>query len=56
MSERFTELFSSLYVALDDRDISYVQGTLEVIVEPGTGEEVRQRLEEMGIRVSVKDL
>lgn len=56
MSERFTELFRSLYVALDDRDISYVQGTLEVIVEPGTGEEVRQRLEEMGIRVSVKDL
>jgi hypothetical protein len=55
-ADRFAELFMVLYLALDERSVSYAQGTLQVVVDPSTAERVRVKLEELGVPATVKDL
>lgn len=55
-ADRFAELFMTLYLALDERGVSYAQGTLQVVVDPDTAEKVRSKLEDLGVPATVKDL
>ncbi len=45
-----------LYMALDEQKMSYLQGTLQIIIDPANAEEVRQKLEELGVSVTVKEV
>jgi hypothetical protein len=55
-ADQFAALFETLYMSLDERQISYLQGTLQLVVDPATAEEVRQRLAELGVPLTVKDI
>lgn len=55
-AERLADLFKALYVALDEQSISYLQSTVQVILDPATGEELLQRLADLGVQATVKNL
>ena len=55
-ADQFAALFQLLYVALDERKISYLQGTLQLVLDSATAEEVQQRLEELGVQVTIKHI
>lgn len=55
-ADRLADLFRALYVALDERNISYLRGTVHIMADPATGEELRQRLDDLGPQATVKDL
>lgn len=54
-SDGYARLFRSLYAALDERKVSYLQGTLQIILDAGDAEELREHLEELGIRGTFRD-
>ncbi|MFI9552354.1 DUF499 domain-containing protein [Nonomuraea endophytica] len=55
-SDKFAALFRAFYMTLDEREISYLQGTLQVVLQAGAAEQVRQRLEELGITATFKEI
>lgn len=55
-ADGFAALFRALYMALDERQISYLQGTIQVVMQAEAAENVRQRLNELGIAASFKEL
>jgi hypothetical protein len=55
-ADHFANLFRVLYMALDERNISYLQGTLQLVLDSATAEDVQQRLAEVGIQVTVKGI
>ncbi len=55
-ADQFAGLFRVLYEALDEGNVTYLQGTLQLILDAATAEEVQQRLAEMGVQVTVKNV
>lgn len=54
-SADFAELFRDLYAALDEGKVSYLQGTLQVIVDTGIVEEVGEQHEALSIQGTFRD-
>jgi hypothetical protein len=44
-----------LFMALDDRSISYLRSTVQIVVDSTTGEELRQRLADLGVQTTIRD-
>lgn len=53
-ADGFAALFRALYMALDERQISYLQGTLQLVLQSDTAEQIQQRLAELGITATIK--
>ncbi|WP_371517305.1 DUF499 domain-containing protein [Kitasatospora sp. NBC_01300] len=49
-------LFRSFFMALDERQISYLQSTFQVVLSAEGAEQIRQRLDEMGISATFKEI
>ncbi|MER6846988.1 hypothetical protein AB0A81_18635 [Streptomyces flaveolus] len=43
-------------MTLDERQISYLQGTLQLVMQADAAEEIQQRLEELGINGTFKEI
>jgi hypothetical protein len=48
--------FKMLYTALDERSISYVQATLQLVGDVTTVDALMSLLDQIGIQASVKDM
>lgn len=55
-AETFAALFKTLYIALDERQLSYLQGTLQLVLDASAADAVRQRLNELGLSGTIKDI
>ncbi|MEW2474698.1 DUF499 domain-containing protein [Micromonospora gifhornensis] len=55
-ADNFASLFKTLYMALDERKISYLQGTLQLVLDSDTAADLQERLAELGIQGAVKDM
>ncbi|MFD5286540.1 hypothetical protein [Streptomyces rubrogriseus] len=55
-ADGFAALFRALYMTLDERQISYLQGTLQLVMQADAAEEIQQRLEELGINGTFKEI
>jgi Protein of unknown function (DUF499) len=55
-ADKFAALFRTFYMALDERQISYLQGTIQLVLQEEAVEQIRQRLEDLGITVTFKDI
>jgi hypothetical protein len=55
-ADTFAALFKTLYMALDERQISYLQGTLKLVVDASVASELQQRLSELGLTGTIKDI
>jgi hypothetical protein len=55
-ADTFAALFKTLYMALDERQISYLQGTLQLVVDASAASEFQQRLSELGLSGTSKDI
>ncbi|MGW6197288.1 DUF499 domain-containing protein [Kribbella sp. NPDC055110] len=55
-ADTFAALFKALYMALDERQISYLQGTLQLVVDASAASEIQQRLSDLGINGTFKDI
>lgn len=55
-ADNFAALFKTLYMALDERKISYLQGTQQLVLDTATADALQQRLGELGIHSTVKDI
>jgi Protein of unknown function (DUF499) len=56
VADEFTDLFRTLYLALDERHVSYLQGTLQLLLSAETAQQIQEKLTELGISATVKDL
>jgi hypothetical protein len=55
-ADGFAALFRAFYMAMDERQISYLQGTVQVVLQAEAAEQIQQRLNELGISVNFKDI
>ncbi|WP_434450235.1 DUF499 domain-containing protein [Lentzea sp. E54] len=55
-ADKFAALFRSVYMALDERQISYLQGTIQLVLQAEAADHLQQRLEELGIPGSFKEI
>ncbi|MFJ1529746.1 DUF499 domain-containing protein [Streptomyces mirabilis] len=55
-ADGFAALFRAFYMALDERQISYLQGTIQLVLQGEAAEQIQQRLEELGIRATFKEI
>jgi hypothetical protein len=55
-ADGFAALFRELYLALDERQMSYLQGTLQLLLRDETAQKIQEKLAELGISSTVKDL
>lgn len=55
-ADEFAALFKALYIALDERKISYLQGTLQLVVDSAVASDLQQALTELGAPGTIKDL
>ncbi|MEV8397210.1 DUF499 domain-containing protein [Streptomyces niveus] len=55
-ADGFAALFRAFYMALDERQISYLQGTLQLVIQGDEAQQIRQRLEELGITGTFKEI
>jgi hypothetical protein len=55
-ADAFAALFRSFYMALDERQLSYLQGTIQLVIQAEPAEQIRQHLDELGIRMTFKDI
>lgn len=55
-ADAFAALFRSLYMALDERQISYLQGTVQLVLEAGAADQVRDRLGELGVTPTIREI
>lgn len=49
-------VFKALYMAVDERKISYLQGTLQLVLDNVTAAGIQERLSDLGITVTIKDI
>jgi hypothetical protein len=47
-------LFKAVYQALDERSISYGQGTLQLVVSTDVAEQLSEKLNALGISATIK--
>ncbi|MDX5564790.1 DUF499 domain-containing protein [Streptomyces sp. ID05-04B] len=55
-ADGFAALFRAFYMALDERQISYLQGTIQVVLNADAAEQIQQRLQELGIAATFKEI
>lgn len=55
-ADQFAALFRSFYVAADERQISYIQGTIQLVLQGEAADQIQQRLEELGIKASSREI
>lgn len=55
-ADGFAALFRALYVALDDRQLSYLQGTIQLVLQADVADEVQERLADLGLKPTVRDI
>ncbi|MGY2119104.1 DUF499 domain-containing protein [Nocardia gipuzkoensis] len=55
-ADAFAGLFRAFYMALDERQISYLQGAIQIVVQADAAEQIQQRLQELGIAATVKNI
>ncbi|MCT7363983.1 hypothetical protein A7G45_31350 [Mycolicibacterium llatzerense] len=55
-ADGFATLFRSLYVALDERKISYMQGTLNIVVDAEVAGDLAPLLSDLGLTATVRDI
>jgi hypothetical protein len=56
IADRFAALFKAFYMALDERQISYLQGTIRLVLQGDAAARVQQRLQDLGITATFKDI
>lgn len=54
-SEQTARLFLALYKAFDSNKASYAQGTLQIILDAETAEQVAEQARELGLNVTIRD-
>ncbi|MFF2629273.1 DUF499 domain-containing protein [Kitasatospora griseola] len=55
-ADGFAALFRAFYMTLDERQISYLQGTIQLVIQAGAAEQIQQRLEDLGISANFKEI
>lgn len=55
-ADGFAELFRAFYIALDERHISYLQGTLQLVLQAEAAEQIQRRLSDLGITATAKEI
>lgn len=55
-ADDLANLFKALYTALDERDVSYVQTTIQLVGTAAMADELKHRLDDMGVRSTTKDM
>lgn len=55
-ADGFAALFRAFYMALDERQISYLQGTLQLVVSSAVFDQFQPLLDDLGITATVKDI
>lgn len=55
-ADGFAALFRAFYMALDERQLSYLQGTINLVADNSTVAELQQVLTGLGISATVKDI
>jgi hypothetical protein len=55
-ADDLANLFKALYTALDERDISYVQTTVQLVGSTAITDELKQRLHDMAVQATMKDM
>jgi hypothetical protein len=56
VADRFAALFKALYMALDERQMSYLQGTLNMVADSTAAEQLRSLFDEIGVSATFRDL
>jgi len=54
-ADQLAAVFRRLYVALDDRNVNYLQANLQLLTDAATAEAVRELLAELQIKATVQD-
>ncbi|MER6192593.1 DUF499 domain-containing protein [Streptomyces cyaneofuscatus] len=55
-ADGFAALFRAFYMTLDERQISYLQGSMRIVLQPDAVEQLRERLQALGISAKFKDI
>ncbi|MFE4693887.1 hypothetical protein ACFRH6_28045 [Streptomyces sp. NPDC056749] len=55
-ADGFAALFRAFYMTLDEEQISYLQGTVQLVMQADAAERVRQHLEELGTNRMFQDI
>jgi hypothetical protein len=55
-ADGFAALFRAFYVALDERQFSYLQGTIQLVTRGEAAEDIQEQLKLLGINVTSKEL
>lgn len=55
-ADGFAALFRAFYMALDERQISYLQGTLQLVVDSTVVDQIGPLLSELGITATIKEI
>ncbi|MER7362667.1 DUF499 domain-containing protein [Nonomuraea wenchangensis] len=55
-ADGFAALFRAFYMTLDERQISYLQGTIQLVLQAEAAEQLRERLVELGITATFKEI
>ncbi|MCX5044686.1 hypothetical protein OG921_16085 [Aldersonia sp. NBC_00410] len=55
-ADRYAALFKALYMVLDERQISYLQGTLKLVADAAAVEHLRLLLDDLGVSATVRDV
>ncbi len=55
-ADRLADLFRILYATLDERNASYLQGTMSMILDPVSADLLREKLAELGVQSTIKDM
>lgn len=55
-ADGFAALFRAFYMALDERQISYLQGTLQLVVDSSVLDQIAPLLADLGITATIKEI
>ncbi|WP_284991019.1 DUF499 domain-containing protein [Arthrobacter sp. efr-133-TYG-120] len=55
-ADGFADLFRAFYMALDERQISYLQGTFQLVMRAESAETIQDHLKQLGINATSKEL
>jgi len=55
-ADKLAALFRAFYIALDERQISYLQGTIQLVLQAEAAERIQQQLDDLGIRATFREI
>ncbi len=55
-ADKLAALFRAFYIALDERQISYLQGTIQLMLQEGAAEQIQRQLADLGIRATSREI